>query len=178
MLSDFLYDLGITDALMWLAEQLGGAEWWMQILLLMLGGAIPLIESYLGSFFGTLFGVHPAIAIPAAVAGNLICTLGLVMLLSAARTAATRNREEKEKKDTWMRRRVLKAAERYGVPGASLLGPLTLPSQFTASVLVLVGARRSQVLLWQTISIVLWGVAFGLFGEVFLRWFGPEMSGA
>lgn len=175
MLSDFLYDLGVMDAMMWLAEQLSGAELWMQILLLMLGGTIPLIESYLGSFFGTLFGVHPAVAIPAAVLGNLVATLGLVMLFSAARSAATRNREEKEKKDTWLRRRVLKAAERYGVPGASLLGPLTLPSHFTASILVLVGAKRNQVLLWQAISIVLWGVAFGVFGEVLLRWIGPDM---
>lgn len=176
MLSDFFYDLGITDAIMWLAEQLGAAEWWMQVLLLMLGGTIPLIESYVGSFLGTLLGVHPAIAIPAAVLGNLIATLGLIMLLSAARTAATRNREREETKDTWVRRRVLKAAERYGVPGASLLGPLTLPSQITASVLVLVGAKRNQVLLWQTISIIIWGVAFGLFGEVFIRWFGPNMG--
>ncbi|ROR71960.1 hypothetical protein [Bogoriella caseilytica] len=178
MLSDFFYDLGVTDALIWLAGQLGGAEWWMQILLLVLGGAIPGIESYNGSFFGTFFGVHPAMAIPSAVIGNLIATLGLVMLLSALRTAATRNRREKEKKDTWVRRRVLRAAERYGVPGACLLGPLTLPSQITAAVLVAIGAKRNQVLLWQAISILLWGVAFGLFGEVILRWIGPDISGA
>ncbi|PZR53218.1 hypothetical protein DNL40_08990 [Xylanimonas oleitrophica] len=156
-----------------MSERLGGAELWEQALLLALAGVIPLIESYLGSFLGIAFGVPAWVAVPAAVLGNLVCTIGLVLVTSRVRAAATRGRLRKEKDDTWFRRRVARAAERYGVPGASLLGPLTLPSQVTATVLVALGARRNQVILWQSISIVLWGLAFGLFGEALVGGLAP-----
>ena len=45
---------------------------------------------------------------------------------------------------------------RFGVPGASLLGPIATPTQFTAAFLVSTGVRRGWVLLWQAIAIVLW----------------------
>ncbi|MFC8799005.1 small multidrug efflux protein [Promicromonospora sp. NPDC057138] len=45
---------------------------------------------------------------------------------------------------------------RFGVPGASLLGPLALPTQLTAATLVASGVSRSWVITWQVIAIVLW----------------------
>jgi hypothetical protein len=45
---------------------------------------------------------------------------------------------------------------RFGVPGASLLGPLAIPTQFTAAILVAGGSPRRWVLLWQAVSIALW----------------------
>jgi hypothetical protein len=46
--------------------------------------------------------------------------------------------------------------DRFGVPGASLLGPLALPSQVTSAILVGTGSPRAWVLLWHAVSIVLW----------------------
>jgi hypothetical protein len=45
---------------------------------------------------------------------------------------------------------------RYGVPGASILGPLAIPTQFTSAMLVAGGTPRAWVLLWQAVAIVLW----------------------
>ena len=49
-----------------------------------------------------------------------------------------------------------RAFNRYGVVGVSLLGPLLLPTHFTAAALVGVGVPKGRVLLWQGIAIVLW----------------------
>ncbi len=54
------------------------------------------------------------------------------------------------------RRRLRRFLVRYGVTGASLLGPVALPTQFTAAALVASGVRRERVLLWQAIAILLW----------------------
>ncbi len=45
---------------------------------------------------------------------------------------------------------------RFGVPGASILGPLALPTQFTSAILVASGVSKGWVLLWQAVAIVLW----------------------
>lgn len=45
---------------------------------------------------------------------------------------------------------------RFGVPGASLLGPLAVPTQITSSILVGAGVKTSWILLWQGIAIAVW----------------------
>lgn len=47
---------------------------------------------------------------------------------------------------------------RFGVPGASILAPLALPTHFTAATLVASGIGRGRVIFWQAIAIVLWAV--------------------
>jgi len=42
------------------------------------------------------------------------------------------------------------------VPGASLLGPLALPTQFTSAALVSAGVSKGWILVWQAIAICLW----------------------
>lgn len=53
-----------------------------------------------------------------------------------------------------------RAFERYGVPGVSLLGPLLLPTQFTASMLAAAGIAKARILLWQGVAIVAWTTVF------------------
>lgn len=186
MFSDFFHNLGITDAFTWLAEQISTAELWQQLALLLLAGGIPFIESYLGSFLGVLFGVSPALAIPAAIAGNLIVTLGLVLLsartreAARARTASRAGARSGVSADTHdgrigadvapaetsrSRKKIRRAFDRFGVPGVCLLGPIVLASQITAPALIAMGAPRRSVLIWQTVAVIAWGLAFGLFGE-------------
>ena len=45
---------------------------------------------------------------------------------------------------------------RFGVPGASLLGPLAIPTQITSTILVGAGVKTSWILLWQGIAIIAW----------------------
>lgn len=49
-----------------------------------------------------------------------------------------------------------RAFERYGVPGVSLLGPLLLPTQFTATMLAASGIGRARILFWQAVAIIGW----------------------
>ena len=54
-----------------------------------------------------------------------------------------------------------RALDRYGVPGVALLGPLLLPTQFTATMLAAAGVSRPRVLFWEGIAIVLWTTVIG-----------------
>ena len=146
-----------------------GLEPWQQVLALIPAGAIPFIESYLGSFLGSVVGVHPALAIPAAVLGNLLATLGLTALAVRARRAVTARvgggtQPSTAPKESRFRQKVAAALDRYGVPGVCLLGPIIVASQITAPTLIALGASTGRVYLWMTVSIILWGLVFGLFG--------------
>ena len=68
------------DLLAQLHSLVSGLDPWQQLLALVPVGAIPFIESYLGSFLGAALGIHPALAIPAAVLGNLLATFGAIAL--------------------------------------------------------------------------------------------------
>lgn len=48
------------------------------------------------------------------------------------------------------------AYERYGVPGVSLLGPLLLPTHFTATMLAASGVGKTRILIWQALAIIAW----------------------
>lgn len=143
-----------------LAQFVVGLEFWQQIGALTLVGAIPFIESYLGSMLGAISGISPYVAVPAAVLGNIVCTFLLIGLAGRGRDAVTRNSEGRVGSG-----KVARYFNRYGVPGVALLGPMVLASQVTAPTLVALGADRRMVYLWAGVSILIWGIMFGFFGS-------------
>ncbi|MCZ2811771.1 MULTISPECIES: hypothetical protein [unclassified Modestobacter] len=165
MNSDFVEDLIIQ-----LTEFAAGLEQWQQVGTLLLFGMIPFVESYLGSFIGTIVGVDPLLAVPAAVIGNIVATFLTIALASGVRDAATRGRSGKAPSKG--KRKVAKYFERVGVPGVSLLGAVLLPTQITAPTLIALGARRGAVYVWMAIAITVWGIAFGFFGDRVVAWYG------
>jgi len=60
----------------------------------------------------------------------------------------TRRAKGRAKLRTWM--------VRFGVPGASLLAPLALPTMLTAAFFVSTGVSKQWVILWQVVAVVLW----------------------
>lgn len=60
----------------------------------------------------------------------------------------TRRTKGRKRLNDWM--------HRFGVPGASLLAPLALPTQLTAAFFVASGVKKSWVILWQVVAIILW----------------------
>ncbi|MEJ5946116.1 hypothetical protein WDZ17_12515 [Pseudokineococcus basanitobsidens] len=130
-----------------------------QWLVLLLGGAIPFVESYGASAIGVLVGVPFGLAVAAAVVGNVISMVAVVTVGDALRRRARSRREPRppSARTEKLRRRF----DRFGVPGVSLLGQTVLPSQITSGALVAFGADRRQVIAWQVVSIVVWGLAFG-----------------
>ncbi|MFC0358270.1 hypothetical protein ACFFHC_00375 [Kytococcus schroeteri] len=144
----------MLDALQNFTEGLPPALQWAGIALV---SAIPFVESYFGSTIGVLAGLHPAVAVAAAVVGNVVSMLLFVTLAGTGRALATSGAEEESPR----RRRFRRAFDRWGVPGVSLLGQTMLPSQVTSALMVGLGADRRAVIGWQCVSIVLWGVLFG-----------------
>src|SRR5688500_18120218 len=106
----------------------------------MLAGAIPFIEGEGASPIGVVGGIHPVVAAVAAAAGTFLCVLVVVLISSRARAAAVahghRPSSREERPESKGRRRFRRYLVRFGVPGASLLGPLAVPTQFTAAMLI------------------------------------------
>ncbi|QYM76831.1 hypothetical protein [Leucobacter luti] len=132
----------------------------LQLLGVALAGAIPFVESYLGSALGIVVGVTPVAAVIAATIGNI---LSMLIVVLAAHGVRSRVKTSAAPSPQSPRRAKLKQRfDRYGVPGVSLLGQTLLPSQITSAAMVSFGASKNQVILWQIISIILWGVLFGV----------------
>ncbi|SDR83740.1 hypothetical protein [Agrococcus carbonis] len=140
-----------------------GLPAWAQWIGVMLISAVPFVESYFGAAIGVLAGVHPVVAIVAAVVGNAASMLVFVLTADAARTKVLAGRAGEDGPEPSPRRlRLKRMFDRFGVPGVSLLGQTVLPSQITSGAMVSFGASRNAVIVWQCISIVAWGTAFGL----------------
>lgn len=132
---------------------------WLQWAGVLLVSAIPFVESYFGAVIGVAIGLHPVVAILVAVIGNVISMLAFVYGAGAIRDKATKN---KDAEPSQKRQRLKRMFDKFGVPGVSLLGQTLLPSQITSMAMVGFGANRNIVAFWQIISIILWGVLFGV----------------
>ena len=127
-------------------------------------GLIPFVESHLGSAIGIAAGVPIPLAVLAAIVGNILSVLAFVYVGTSIRGAFRRGRgtpEKREGRESRGSSRVKENMERFGVPGASLIGPVLLPSQFTSTALVGAGANRGTVVTWTLVAVVLWGVVSG-----------------
>ena len=164
----------------------------VQPLLVALAAAIPFIEGELAAVLGVWAGLNPFVAFLAAAAGNFLSVFVIVVFGARVREIITTRRAkrrelvptgaaagselappEEPKPESKGRQRFRRFLVRYGVPGASLLGPLALPTQFTSAMLVAAGVSKSWILLWQAAAIILWtGFATALTVGVLTLLFG------
>jgi hypothetical protein len=79
--------------------------------------------------------------------------------MPAATRVVSRDGAPESKPEKKGQQRLKRWLVKFGVPGASLLAPLALPTMFTAATLVGTGVSKSWVMLWQVIAIVLWTTA-------------------
>ncbi|WP_424447155.1 small multidrug efflux protein [Microbacterium arborescens] len=128
-----------------------------------LAGAVPFIEGEGAAAIGIVGGIHPAVAAIAGAIGNFLCVAVVVLVSSRVRTAVTTRGGAPEKPKSARSEKFQKAYHRYGTPGVSLLGPLLLPTQFTAAALTATGVPPRTVLVWQGAAIVLWTTIITLF---------------
>ncbi|WP_226531868.1 small multidrug efflux protein [Microbacterium paraoxydans] len=148
----------------------------VQPLIVALAGAIPFIEGEGAVSIGILGGIPPVVAAIAAMVGNFLCVAVLVLASSGARQAVVNRSRARtaalagggttetaavvEAADSGRgsarKEKFQRAFERYGVPGVSLLGPLLLPTQFTATMLAASGIGKARILFWQAIAIIGW----------------------
>ncbi len=147
----------------------------LQPVIVALAGAVPFIEGEGAAAIGIIGGIHPLVAAAAAVIGNLLCVAILVFVGASARDAVVARQRAKAQHGSVTptspvpaqvpienERKAARAAkfqrafERYGVPGVSLLGPLLLPTHFTATMLAAAGVGRVRILVWQAVAIIGW----------------------
>lgn len=152
----------MIESLQSFTQSLPEALQWVGVMLI---GAIPFVESYGGSVIGIVAGIPTPLAIAAAIAGNIVAMLALVQIAHLSRSKVTGGRAPRKELSP-KQQRIKAMFERFGVPGVSLLGQWVLPSQITSSLMVSFGAGRNWVVLWQVISIVIWGVAFGVLAHL------------
>jgi hypothetical protein len=82
--------------------------------------------------------------------------------LAAAEPAAESEEVDESGRKSARKAKFQNALVRYGVPGVSLLGPLLLPTQFTATMLASSGVSKARVLFWQGLAIVGWSTLIGV----------------
>lgn len=145
-------------------------------------GAVPFIEGEGASLIGMVGGLNPIVAGVAAAAGNFLCVLIVVLVTSRTRTAVVKRSRDRAalrspalvpgstgssgtavfedpapaRHETKGQQRFKTWLIRFGVPGASILGPLAIPTQFTSAILIAGGTSRGWVLLWQAVAIIIW----------------------
>jgi uncharacterized membrane protein len=76
--------------------------------------------------------------------------------MPAATRVVSRDGVPESKPEKKGQQRLKRWLVKFGVPGASLLAPLALPTMFTAATLVGTGVSKGWVMLWQVIAIVMW----------------------
>ncbi|WP_163544096.1 small multidrug efflux protein [Occultella kanbiaonis] len=151
----------------------------IQPLIVAAAAAIPFVEGELASVLGVWAGLNPFIAAGAAVAGNFTSVVVVVFFGAGIRAGIVSRRARRSELVTVGRpvaadadgpdgsvdeakpeskgvRRFKTFLVRFGVPGASLLGPLAIPTQFTSALLVSTGVAKGWVLLWQAVAIMFW----------------------
>jgi len=144
------------DLIIWLRELTEATSAFWQWTVIFFAGAIPFVESYFAGPLGIIAGMNPVVAIVAGILGNVASMAVLVFVAGRARRLKKNADEPLGAK----KQKLKKTFDKYGVPGVSLLGQTVLPSQITSMAMVAFGADQRAVILWQTISIILWGVAF------------------
>lgn len=180
----------------WLQDFINQVPEILQPVMVALVAAIPYIEGEGAAAFGIIAGINPIVAALAAITGNVLCVVAVVLLGSrirggvvarrASRSAAASSAAEggsrratstiatatasdadsvsgaarADEEDTTRqgkgRTKLRRWLVRFGVPGASILAPIALPTMLTAAFFVASGVRKEWVILWQIIAIVLW----------------------
>ncbi|MFU8946459.1 hypothetical protein ACLRGF_06965 [Mycetocola zhadangensis] len=147
----------MIDALRDFTSTLPDVLQWVGVIV---AAAIPFVESYFGSVIGVLAGINPVVAILAAIVGNVVSMLIFVFSAHGVRSKVRSGKEVKP--ESPRRAKLRERFDRYGVAGVSLLGQTLLPSQITSAAMVSFGASKNAVILWQVISIIIWGTVFGV----------------
>ena len=146
----------VSDLILGFQDLVAGMPDLLQPVIVALAGAVPFIEGEGAAAIGIVGGIHPVIAALAGAIGNFLCVAVIVLVSSRARVAVTSRGGVADKPLSARREKFQKAYHRYGTPGVSLLGPLLIPTQFTAAALAATGVPTRRVLLWQGIAIALW----------------------
>ncbi len=132
----------------------------LQLIATAVWSTIPFIEADAGVMIAILAGVPIIPATIAAIVGNVLAVMAVIAATDRIRRWLKNHssKQKQEKRQTKVRR----AVQKYGVPGASLLGPLLIGTHLNALFMAAAGVDRRYLFIWQVIAIVVWAVIFAL----------------
>ena len=134
-----------------------------QVLAVGIWSMIPFIESDVGVAIGIAVGVPVIPATIAAIVGNWLAVMAVILLTDKIRRWLYRNKDTSDKKVHGKKyEKVMHAVQKWGVPGASLLAPTLIGSHIGAFFMAASGVNKRYLMFWQTIAIVVWGIIFAV----------------
>ncbi len=155
-----------SDVVLRFQELVAQLPEWLQPAGVALAGAVPFVEGEGAAAIGIVGGLNPVVAAVAAVVGNFLAVLVVVLVSVRTREAVVTRAGGRgvalDEPPNPRRQKFDRAFARYGVAGVCLLGPLLVPTHFTAAALAASGVHRVRILAWQAVAIVLWTVAVSL----------------
>lgn len=124
-------------------------------------GATPGLEAVIVVPVGIAAGLPVPAVLAAAIAGNLATVVLSVLVGERLRTWWRRRRADLDRTER-RSKRAQRVADRWGLPGLALLGPLSLGTQASAVVAIALGQTRQRTLAWIGAGTVLWAGVAGL----------------
>ncbi|RDW15129.1 small multi-drug export protein [Oceanobacillus chungangensis] len=126
-------------------------------------GFVPFLKAFVAVPIGVLLDLHFILVVLVGVTANWLSVMAVIIFSSFIRSLFSE--KERINSDRFINRRFQKAKtyfNKYGVPGISLLGPIIGTNHIGALVCIIAKANKKNIILWQTISIVIWAVGTGV----------------
>lgn len=124
---------------------------------------IPFLEAFVAVPIGILLNLPFIPVIIIGATGNWLSVMAVIVSSTYIRTKFSKGRELNA--NHFITRRLQKANtyfNKYGVPGISLLGPVIGTNHIVALACLIGNANTKKIVLWQSISIVIWAIGTGV----------------
>ncbi|MBB4823334.1 hypothetical protein HNO89_000554 [Sporosarcina luteola] len=126
-------------------------------------GFLPFLEAFVAVPIGVLLELPFILVVLIGIIANWLSVMVVIMFSSFITTLFSR--KDQNSSDHFIARRFQRAKKyfnKFGVPGISLLGPIIGTNHIGALVCLFAKANKKNIILWQTVSIVIWGVGTGV----------------
>jgi uncharacterized membrane protein len=124
------------------------------------------VEFWLAVPAGFAFGLHPAVTCLATIAGGVIGVL--IVLIPGERIGAWMASRRKGKPRSRNAERASRIWDRYGLVGFAFFSPILPGAPLGALMALALGTPKWRVLLWFSLSLVVWSVGVTMIGALFL----------
>jgi len=136
---------------------------WLAIGTVMVFGGV---EFWLAVPAGFAFGLHPAVTCVATISGGIIGML--FVLVPGERIGAWLDRRRQGKPKSKNAERAARIWDKYGLVGFAFFSPILPGVPIGALMALALGTPKRRVLLWFSLSLVVWSVGVTLVGALFL----------
>lgn len=134
-----------------------------QFIAIFIIGFVPFLEAFVAVPIGILLDLPFILVVLVGATANWLSVM--VVIVFSTFIKSWFSAKDKNKSDHFINKRFQKAKSyfnKYGVPGISLLGPVIGTNHIGALVCIIAKANIKNIILWQTISIVIWAVGTGV----------------